>query len=212
MKGLLLKDLYMIKKYCWYYLIMAVGVAMFMSGGGSLMFGIYPCLLSAILPSTIQAYDEREKWPQYSGTLPYTRIQLVSVKYFDIILLSGTTIVILFISATISSLYNYGGLPTLGSLAFWGSLYALVCAFTSLSMPLIFRLGAEKGRFVYMIFGGLCGAASVLVTNYNELNNGAHSFGASPTIPAVGIMALMAIAIFALSWLLSIACYRKRDI
>ena len=82
MKGLLLKDWYMIKTYCKLYLVMAVLflAASFVSSD-NLFFVFYPCLLCGMIPVNLLAYDERSHWTQYSCTLPYTRAQLVCAKY-----------------------------------------------------------------------------------------------------------------------------------
>ena len=82
MKGLLLKDWYMMKQYCRAYLIIAtVFIAMSLFSNGNMFFIFYPCLLCGMIPVNLLGYDERSHWMQYSGTLPYTKTQLVSAKY-----------------------------------------------------------------------------------------------------------------------------------
>ena len=82
MKGLLLKDLYMVVKYCKAYLLIAVVfLAVSLMGSDNLFFIFYPCLLCGMIPVNLLAYDERSRWPQYCGTLPYTKGQIVSGKY-----------------------------------------------------------------------------------------------------------------------------------
>ena len=214
MKGLLLKDFYMIRKYCIFYLIIIFGLGFLTVFSSNTSMGAFPCLLAGMLPTTIHAYDEKEKWTKYSGALPYTKIQLVSVKYIYSLILGGITILWLDLVGTVAVLYQTGSLPTLGHLAFWTSLYMLVCAFISLCMPFIFKLGVEKGRFVYMIIGGICGVTSVFFVNANDILNlnGAHQIGNSPNVFGVFIMTVLAVAAFAISWILSIAMYQKRDI
>ena len=82
MKGLLLKDWYMMRKYCRIYLVICLGF-LFLSlmDSENMFFVFYPCLLTGIVPVNLLAYDERSRWLQYSGTLPYTRAQIVSGKY-----------------------------------------------------------------------------------------------------------------------------------
>ena len=65
MKGLLLKDFYMAAKYC------------------------RACLLCGMIPVNLLAYDERSRWLEYSGTLPYTKAQIVSGKYLVGIIVQG---------------------------------------------------------------------------------------------------------------------------
>ena len=81
MKGLLLKDLYMSAKYCRAFIaIVIIFLAVSFWGDGNAFFIIYPVLLAGIIPTSLISYDERHKWDKYSGTLPYSRAQLVSAK------------------------------------------------------------------------------------------------------------------------------------
>ena len=83
MKGLILKDLYALQKYCKnVIIILLVFVCVgFFSTGTNGFFISYPCILGSILPVTLLAYDEKEKWNSYAQTLPVTKGQYVSGKY-----------------------------------------------------------------------------------------------------------------------------------
>ena len=82
MKGLLLKDWYMMKQYCRTYPVIAVAfMALSLVDSDNLFFVFYPCLLCGMIPVILLGYDERSGWVQYSGTMPYTKIQIVSEKY-----------------------------------------------------------------------------------------------------------------------------------
>ena len=82
MKGLLLKDWYMMKQYCRTYPVIAVAfMALSLVDSDNLFFVFYPCLLCGMIPVTLLGYDERSGWVQYSGTMPYTKIQIDSEKY-----------------------------------------------------------------------------------------------------------------------------------
>ena len=62
MKGLLLKESYMINKYCRMYLVLVCvfAVIFVMSGNEFMMF--YPVVLTGIIPMSLISYDERSKW------------------------------------------------------------------------------------------------------------------------------------------------------
>ena len=82
MKGLILKDLYMMKAYCKaYLLIAAVFIAVSFFGDSNLLFIFYPCMLCGVIPVNLLGYDERSRWMQYSESMPYTKAQIVSCKY-----------------------------------------------------------------------------------------------------------------------------------
>ena len=60
MKGLLLKDWYMMKKYCRAYLLIAVVfIAVSLGNEDNMFFVFYPCLLCGMIPVNLLGYDER---------------------------------------------------------------------------------------------------------------------------------------------------------
>ena len=62
MKGLLLKESYMINKYCRMYLVLVCifGAVFVISGNEFMMF--YPVVLTGIISMSLISYDERSKW------------------------------------------------------------------------------------------------------------------------------------------------------
>ncbi len=208
MKGLLLKDLYQINKYCRSYLLVAVlflGVSLF--SDNNIFFLGYPCLFANLLPVTLIAYDERSKWEQFCGTLPYTKAQLVSVKYLIGLILQGS---ILLLTGAVQA-YRMIHAGTFQWQA-WGMLLVMLFFIsglvTSLALPLIFKLGTEKGRVVYYIMvGALCGLSVVGVTIFKgEAVSALHSALVLP------ILCVVTIVLCVVSWRVSIAFYQKREI
>lgn len=206
MKGLLLKDLYMAWKYCKFYLLMVVGFLMIAAGGHSnSFFLIYPSIMSGLIPMSLLAYDEQHKWHQYSLTLPYTRAQLVSVKFL-------VSLILCVFIATSSALVL--AIRMLAEHAFSWSIWGVwVCSVLfscflgpSISLPFMFKLGAEKGRIFYSISLGLICAISVIVTL-----NMPHGADLSQPAKLLPVLFALPILIYALSWWLSIRFYQKRE-
>ena len=82
MKGLLLKDYYMLLKYCRpYALIVLIFGVCSLADGGNLFMLAYPAVLCGINSVSLVAYDEKSRWQQYCETMPYTRKQVVDSKY-----------------------------------------------------------------------------------------------------------------------------------
>ncbi len=82
MKGLLIKDVYMLRGYCRVFiLLMLIMFAALIFTGGSSFFILYTSVLTGTLPVTALSYDDREKWCVYCQTLPVTRAQYVAGKY-----------------------------------------------------------------------------------------------------------------------------------
>ena len=81
MKGLLLKDFYMARKYCRAYVVIAVVFSLLAVWGNTSFLLAYPVLLASVIPVNLISYDEKSKWSSFSGVFPYSKQQLVSVKY-----------------------------------------------------------------------------------------------------------------------------------
>lgn len=202
MKGLLLKDWYMMKTYCKLYLVMAVlFLAASFVNSDNLFFVFYPCLLCGMIPVNLLAYDERSRWTQYSCTLPCTRAQLVSAKY-----LTGLfcQLAVLLATAVVQGIRN-GFTADFGVLML--ALLTIASFASAIPLPFIFKLGVEKGRTAYYAMIGFVCGASVLVS---RMLTGE----AMAQLPARWLMlaiALAGVGIYALSWLLSIRFYQKRE-
>lgn len=209
MKGLLLKDLYMIKKYCraYFFMIAIFVAASAFADGDNLFFVFYPSMLSGLIPVTLLGYDERSGWDKYSATLPYSRAQIVSGKY--IIGLSLQLIIILLIGIIQTvKIGAYGTINGEGVLLLVALLFIVSCLSSSLCLPFMFKYGVEKGRIAYYIMiGAICGGSVVASSVFRANLNG--NITSSAVLPVVCIAAA---AIYALSWYLSVVFYQKREI
>jgi len=202
MKGLLLKDWYMIKTYCKLYLVMAVLflAASFVSSD-NLFFVFYPCLLCGMIPVNLLAYDERSHWTQYSCTLPYTRAQLVCAKYLVGLFCQ---LAVLLAAGIVQSL-KMGFTPDLGVLML--SMLTIASFASAIPLPFIFKLGVEKGRTAYYVMIGFVCGASVLGSRL--LNGDMQAL--LPSSLWLLLIAFAGVCVYALSWFLSIRFYQKRE-
>jgi len=208
MKGLLLKDWYMMKKYCRSYLfIAAVFIAVSFFSDNNLFFVFYPCLLCGMIPVNLLAYDERSHWMQYSGALPYTRAQIVSGKYLiglftqlAVLLATGIAQCVKMTFTHTFSLRDYAVLLLL--------MLSVSTFSSSICLPFVFKLGVEKGRIAYYVMIGFVCGASVLASSLlrDRLVN-----PVQPNLILV-LIALAGIATYALSWYLSIVFFQKREL
>ena len=208
MKGLLLKDWYMIKKYCRIYILLAaVFIAASLLNGQNMFFLFYPCLLCGMIPTNLLAYDESSRWIQYSGTLPFTKTQIVSGKYLIGLFSQLTMLIVSGIVQAIKMKLTGSFIP--GDFAFLMLLTLTVSLFaSSISLPFIFKLGVEKGRIAYYVMIGFVCGASVLASNLFQ-NDAATEI--KPNL-ILGIAAVIGIGIYIFSWYLSIVFYEKREI
>lgn len=221
MKGLLLKDWYMMKKYCKAFLLVAAIFLAISCVSDIVFFVFYPSFLCSLIPINLLSHDESSGWMFYSGTLPYTKRQIVSSKYlFGLFSTLAVTVVTAVFRALHIAFASSGtaGSTAGGTAAGGGSdagnfliLLAVIWIFamlsSSLCMPFIFRYGTEKGRLAYYVtvvlfFAFLSGAPAIYTLPQDEN---------ILTLLFVGIL-LLAIGIYALSWHLSVVFYSKREL
>lgn len=207
MKGLLLKDFYMMGRYCRsYFLVTAVFIAVsFASESMFLVF--YPCLLCGMIPANLLSYDERSRWLQYSAALPCTRGQIVSCKYLVGLVSQLAVVIIIGVSQAVKMNVSHT-FETAEYVDFM--LMALTLSFvtSSISLPFMFRFGVEKGRIGYYVMVGFACGGSVAAAGL---------FGVDPQkkLQLNGIMpfvSLIGVGIYILSWALSAAFYKKREL
>jgi len=206
MKGLLLKDLYMMNKYCRSFLLFCiVFFGLSFAGDENMFLVFYPCLLAGMIPVTLLSYDERSGWNQYSQTLPYTKSQIVSAKYLMGLIIQ---VFVLALTAIIQGVkMNMSNTFILSDyLLMLCVLLILSLVASSVSLPFMFKLGVEKGRFAYYVMIGVVCGGSVIASNIFQ--EGVQKLPAMQT--ALPIICGVGIGIYALSWYLSVVFYQKR--
>ena len=208
MKGLLLKDWYMVKKYCRAYLLIAiVFIAISFFSNDNMFFVFYPCLLCGMIPVNLLAYDERSHWMQYSGTLPYAKTQIVSGKYLIGLLAQLTVLAATGIAHGVK-MYAAGNF-VLGDFAVLMLLMLIVSTLSSsICLPFVFKLGVEKGRTAYYVMVGFVCGASVLASS---ILRGQLMGEIQPDL-ILGLLAIVGISVYILSWYLSVMFFKKREI
>ena len=207
MKGLLLKDFYLSWRYFRAFIvIVAVFLAVSFTGDDNIFFLIYPIMIASVIPMTLVSYDEHDKWTAYSGTLPYTRAQLVSTKYL-VGMCFGSVAFLISMAATTVRMILGGGF-VLEQFALVGTaLLVLGCLGPALILPYVFKYGAEKGRMAFYITIGLFTAAATVLAGIGfqvQVMGG----GLWPLAVVAGVSILL----YALSWWLSIRFYQKREL
>ena len=200
MIGLLRKDLYMTWAYCRFFVvILGVFLGVGLVNGENSFFVIYPMIIGSIL-----SYDERFKWHIACDALPCSRAQAVSSKYILTLLLVGLVFVLTMLIQGIR-LSRAGALAQLWELP--GMLLPVGLVGPAVLLPVIFRLGVEKGRIFYYVLVGLVAASAVIFSS-----------GQSPEIPTAQVqlpglaLVLGSLVLFALSWGLSILLYQRREL
>lgn len=209
MKGLLLKDLTVLKPNLKLYaIIIAFYFFAFMSGDNIAMLYSMVTVLAVTSPMTSLAYDERSKFDRLAATMPVTRKEIVISKYmlFSILTVGSSTI------CFISSSFNK-------NVSFEENIFTLLTVlsvaliFQSVLLPVIYKFGIEKGRIVFFIllfvptlviilFSVLSANININPIPFLEEHGKLIAIGVIPTI----------ILIYILSIITSIKIHTKKDL
>jgi len=207
MKGLLLKDWYMMKKYCRYYLFVSIGfIILSMMSSGNMFFIFYPCLLCGMIPVNLLGYDERSRWTEYVGTLPYTKTQIVSVKYLTGLFTQIAVLIVICIAQGVKMGIE-GNFVLKEFLVLMMLLLIMTSVASSLTLPFVFKYGVEKGRGAYYVMIGVACAGSIIATTIFK-DSMQNEIQLNAVLP---IACLAGIGIYVLSWYLSIVFYENRE-
>lgn len=209
MKGLFLKDCYMMSKYCRaVFFLMIMFLAVSAAGDDNLFFTIYPMMVASIIPTTLLSYDEKSGWNVYSCTLPCSRAQLVSVKYLiAAALIAGVWI----IAAAIQGIRTAAGVGAAGEELAWilSILLLLGLVSSAVILPVMFKYGVEKGRIAYYItIAVICGSGVAFPQIFEKLQISVNLQG--NLIPI--LLCAAGMIIFGISWMISVKVYEKREI
>ncbi len=208
MKGLLLKDYYLsVKYYKSYVLILFIFAGMSIWAGSNPFLIGYPFMLIGMMAPGLQNMDEGCKWDVYCGAMPCTKRQIVTEKYLYGMIWSVLGLAIV----AVAQLIRIGLNEDFYWSDLWGNLsVCLVMTFLypAISMPFVFKLGAEKGRiFQYLVMGFGVGIATFLSMTQDDS-------AVILSVPQSAYVRLIlgAAVVCVLSWLLSIRFYEKREI
>lgn len=224
MKGLLLKDAYMAWKYCRaFLLIVGIFLAVLYVDETDFFFAAYPAIFVGMIPVQLMFYEEKCKWDLYSMTLPVSRGKIVSCKYLLTLICAATLAVVTGIVRVIFSFMNSTDLHQVLPYSLVPVVIILFAA--SLELPLLFKMGAEKGRIIYNVINTLVCVGIVLVqfsdnvviramVTGNRISPDALFDEGALLLSAGGVLFLLLISaiLFAFSWFLSIRFYSKREL
>ena len=210
MKGLLLKDWYVIFKQG---KVMFLFVLLYLILGAleeNTFFGAFAVLFLSLLPITVMGFDERSKWDRFAVTLPVTRKQLVLEKYlFSLIALgAGTALYLVFSIAGSAFAHRTTDLAEL--LGVLAPMLSVSLIFSAVNFPMMFKLGVEKGRLWFILIIALLGAilGGLLAMRSNE--------GGSlpPWLNGQLLWLLLPVSLllFAISYPLSVRIYENKEL
>lgn len=201
MKGLLLKDFYVLKKELRAFLFIVVFFTAFsFLGDNNSFFMFYGLIMLPIVNISLISYDERSHWDSFLETTPVSRSTAVTEKYLlNLLLLLLWSPVVLAVYLVQAA--NLGNPVQAICICAYMALF-----FPAVIYPFIFALGSEKGRFAYFIF--IFAAMAAIAAGVSLMDRGAFVIPDELSL----ILLLPPVVIYLISWRLSIALYKKRSL
>lgn len=213
MKGLLLKDWYMLIKEIKYYVPFTLVYALVAAFTGMpVMFVMINVMLGSMIVKSLMAREEQNKWDSMAVNLPVAAKDLVKEKYFiGMICTLGsnaiTFLVLLFSRIILERNISIPLFPFFLIYIGFGVIYLAG------ELPVLFKFGTANGRLVFMAVVALLAGVSAAISSglaeeAQSLESGIQS-GELLGI-AVGVI-IIAIAAVAVSIRVSVAFYKKRE-
>lgn len=215
MKGLLVKELLNMRLYVKTMAILIVFflvLGMMQKSTATLMslLTFIPMLLVLITAVNSIAMDDATKWNCFAASMPLQRRDIVKSKYLYLILM---TIILDLAALLIGFCFNLA-FPTA---EFWYSVLGLaggtciVLIMLSISMPLLYKFGAEKSRLLIMAVVMVPSLLIGILPSVIELPD----WSAIPWEDNTWMFVLLPIAVLILylfSYMLSVRIFNKKDL
>lgn len=211
MKGLMKKDLLMLKNNARYFLIYILFYSLISlneSEVSSSISFILPFITIVMMISTF-SYDEFNRWYSYAVAIPNGRKNIVKSKYvISAIVIILTSILSIGLTIIISSLKKNFAYNDLFSSCI-GSIFACILMI-SIIYPFLFKYGTEKGRLAmvalsFIIIGGLA-----IISKMPKFKISIESLVFLTEYGTV-ILIILSIALITISYLISKKIFSKKE-
>ncbi|MGM1049297.1 MAG: ABC-2 transporter permease [Bacillota bacterium] len=156
MKSLVLKDLFNIGHNAKsMFLMLLVFAFVLVPLAGLESYIIASGILCSMMIVTTFVFDDNSKWTKYAMIMPFSKKELVASKFIVLLIFSAIGVVVGLILGTIGGVithkiaFNAESITTLLFMTLAGLVIAEI--FGSMSIPLVFKFGAERGRMLLLV-------------------------------------------------------------
>ena len=206
MKGMIAKDLLVLKSTMKTVVIIILVFGFMGSMGGNNMMSTFASVYAAILPMTCMAYDERCNFNRFAMTMPVTHREIVLSKYITGLILGAVAAVIsavmLLVGGKINAMDFVAGIVTA---------LLIPMLYHTVLIPVMFKVGVEKSRVVIMIIMVVPIMALTFLAEYGVFDGiiNALSNQSVTVIAVIGAAAI--VAAYILSIFVSFAICKKKQ-
>lgn len=201
MMGMVCKDILVQGKALRFYLMfMAVYVVLVFAGVfETFILGTLSVIMGMLLPMSSMAYDEQVKWDSFAAATPGGRRSIVAGKYlFTLLVLLGSGLLAFLCTGLMVLLGGTEPLSLEHVVSLAGCMGAGVLI-NCVSLPLMFKFGAEKSRIIYLgVFVVAFGGGTLLI---KLMEDGAYLpvppawlVNALPVVLVLGVVILLVIS------------------
>lgn len=205
MKGLFYKDMIVLVRAYRMYLLMALFfIVLGCIRPDNSFWAIYGIFFMSTLVSTLISLDEQTRWNSYCDILPVYRADTVTVRYIFSIVLNAALILAFVLLGFLLHQLDTGMIlmTAVGMLVF--SILSV-----SVTMPVYYKFGAQKGQLVRMIVIVVMVMCGMMIINFaNPVIEAAAAYSRL-LLPAA---AAAAAVIYLISWKISVRICENRDI
>ena len=186
--------------------------------GKTMFFIMIVAMLSILLPATLCASDQAYGWDKLSLSLPILRREVVQSKFLLGLLVN---LALFLLSAAMTAAYSLVD-PSTSMTENMLSLFAgeLIALFLMGVMFVItFRFGVEKSRYILiavvwipiLAMAGLV-KFDIIPGIVDAINQGFHQLETAPLGLPVAVALLVCLAVYAVSYVISVHTYQKKEL
>lgn len=213
MYQLIKKDLLVQKKTIILSLILIIFYAFYFGDMGPAGLALSAFTVTYMLTLGAFCIDEKNNSDKLLISLPIKRSSIVLSKYLLVLVITAYVILLNFFITTVVKLFNLSlnplPLTTEGVL----SSFAVPVLYCSIALPIVFRFGYLKSRMINLIvFFSLIAGLTPLINKIAEGNVSQGKFLLSNSTPQAALIILLpTLLLFALSYILSLFFYNRRE-
>ena len=208
MKGLILKDIYNLRKHGRTMLLLAAAYSfmIFMTGNAEVFLGTVVIMFAATSIASL-SYDSQSGWDTYVSTLPVSRSDVVMSKYIlsYLFALAGGLIALLigWINGIIKNSGNFFEMLVSAYVMF-----SIAIVFVSVLLPLIYKFGVERSRIII-----IAAVAIPVVAVFAIVKTGVATMPNDQMVTRILFLSPFILAIcVVLSYAISNMVYRKKEV
>lgn len=211
MKGLLLKDIYNLKRLGKQYAIICTGMLVWSIFMKNYSFFSMMIMLSGVMSViTSFSFDEAAHFDKYALTLPVTKKNLVQAKYVLLLVFLAGGFFIGTLGSVLASLAMEGSVLELPEqIASAASVACLFLLAFSVMLPAVFKLGVEKGRM--LLVGIYMGLFALFWGGFYLMRELGIQISDSSASKFFGIVAVGVLIILFISYQVSVKIMEKKE-